>query len=284
MKGEYTDDELRRLHGVLYEILGEVDRICCKHNIPYFAIGGTAIGLLYDHAILPWDDDVDIGMTRENYERFLQIAEKELGEKYFLSWYGTEKHTPYYFAKVMKRGTVFVEQICKDIPMRSGIFVDIFPFDRIPDNSALVTVQRRMAEFLFCCLIGKEVWIWRHCKKPEVERPSNRGLIPCAITWTIVKCVPKSLLYHSFVFVEKMFNSCRTKFYNNVMTKTDRITDQQLSRLVKKPFGPIAIYAPDDVEQFLRQNYPKLHRFDEKEQAEVQRHYPYALSFGKEEG
>mgnify|MGYP002915200841 CR=1 FL=1 len=74
MVKQYTPEELTQLHQVLYEILEEIVRICDKHNIPYFVIGGTAIGALYDKAILPWDDDIDIGMKREDYNKFLQIA------------------------------------------------------------------------------------------------------------------------------------------------------------------------------------------------------------------
>ena len=69
MVKQYTPEELTQLHQVLYEILEEIVRICDKHNIPYFVIGGTAIGALYDKAILPWDDDIDIGMKREDYNK-----------------------------------------------------------------------------------------------------------------------------------------------------------------------------------------------------------------------
>ena len=102
MVKQYTPEELTQLHQVLYEILEEIVRICDKHNIPYFVIGGTAIGALYDKAILPWDDDIDIGMKREDYNKFLQIASQELREPYFLSWIHTDPHSPYYFAKVKK--------------------------------------------------------------------------------------------------------------------------------------------------------------------------------------
>ena len=79
MNKKYTAEELDLLHAELYDILGETIRVCQKHNIPYFVIGGTAIGALYDQAILPWDDDIDIGMTRENYNKFLKVAPGELG-------------------------------------------------------------------------------------------------------------------------------------------------------------------------------------------------------------
>lgn len=111
MVKQYTPEELTQLHQVLYEILEEIVRICDKHNIPYFVIGGTAIGALYDKAILPWDDDIDIGMKREDYNKFLQIASQELREPYFLSWIHTDPHSPYYFAKVKKNNTLFVEDL-----------------------------------------------------------------------------------------------------------------------------------------------------------------------------
>ena len=94
MNKKYTAEELDLLHAELYDILGETIRVCQKHNIPYFVIGGTAIGALYDQAILPWDDDIDIGMTRENYNKFLKVAPGELGPSYFLSWIETDPHTP----------------------------------------------------------------------------------------------------------------------------------------------------------------------------------------------
>ena len=61
MNKKYTAEELDLLHTELYDILGETIRVCQKHNIPYFVIGGTAIGALYDQAILPWDDETIIG-------------------------------------------------------------------------------------------------------------------------------------------------------------------------------------------------------------------------------
>ena len=111
MNKKYTAEELDLLHTELYDILGETIRVCQKHDIPYFVIGGTAIGALYDQGILPWDDDIDIGMTRENYNKFLKVAPGELGPSYFLSWIETDPHTPYYFAKVKKNNTLFVEEM-----------------------------------------------------------------------------------------------------------------------------------------------------------------------------
>ena len=94
-------------------------------------------------------------MTRENYNKFLKVAPGELGPSYFLSWIETDPHTPYYYAKVKKNNTLFVEEMFKNVPMHPGIFVDIFPFDRIPDNKLLRQMQSGILGFLKCCLMEK---------------------------------------------------------------------------------------------------------------------------------
>lgn len=282
MNQKYTTEELEKLHAELYSILKEIDRVCSKHHIPYFIIGGTAIGALYDGAILPWDDDVDIGMKRADYNRFLEVAPQELGPSFFLSWLGTDPRSPYYFAKVKKNGTLFVEEMFRKVPMHPGIFVDIFPFDRIPDNKWLRTIQHEAAKFLFCCLLGKEVWMWKHCGKCEIAHPTNRGFLPCLLNRLVDLVLPKKVIYRLLVFTQSCFNSVKTKYYNNVMTKTDRIAEQLLANLHPVKFGSLTVSAPNDMEGFLRYNYPTLHRYNEEEQAQVNNHYPTALSFSQE--
>lgn len=280
----YTASELERLHAVLYEILGEIDRVCRRHGIPYFVIGGTAVGALYDRAILPWDDDVDIGMRRADYERFLRVAPGELREAYFLSWVGTDAHCPYYFAKVKKNGTLFVDPLFPDVPMHRGIFVDIFPFDRIPRCRALRRLQREAAKFLFCCLMGKETWLWKHGGKCRVAHPSGRGLLPCLLNRAVDVLFAKRTIYGMLRAVQTAFDGRPAGTWNNVMTTTDCVSSESLDHWEEVPFGPLTVMAPRDLEGFLRDNYPRLHRFTPEEQARVCNHYPAALSFGAETG
>jgi hypothetical protein len=279
MERRYTPEELDQLHDTLYEVLGEVIRVCDKHGLPYFVIGGTAIGTLYDEGILPWDDDIDIGMRREDYERFLQIAPQELGPDYFLSWFGTEPHTPYYFAKVKKHHTSFVEPMFRDVPVHPGIFVDIFPFDRIPDSPLLQRLQHEAAKFLFCCLIGKETWIWKHFGTCRISHPTNRGPLPCLLNRVVDSLVPKRWIYGALKRVQTAFNGTKTTYYNNVMTRTDRVKESDLDALEGHRFGPLTATAPRDLEGFLRYNYPKLHRFTPDEVEKVAGHVPVVLSF-----
>lgn len=279
MRRTYTAQELAQLHAELYDILGETIRVCNENGIPYFLIGGTAIGALYDKAILPWDDDIDIGMTRDAYNRFLEVAPKALKPDYFLSWIGTDPHTPYYFAKVRKHHTRFVEELFRNIPMHHGIFIDIFPFDRIPNNTQLRKIHRSGVNFLKCCLLGKEIWLWKYFGKCETPTPTNRGWFPCLLNRLVDILFTKQTIYKMLVSTQSMFNHCNTTHFNNTVTATDVVSETALQHLDSMPFGPLMATTPHDVEHFLRSNYPSLHRFTPEEQAQISNHCPLELKF-----
>ena len=118
MKKDYEPSELEQLHQVLHEILTEIIRVCKLLDIPYFIQGGTAMGAYFENDIMAWDDDIDLGMTRDNYNRFLHEAPQVLGKDYFLAWFGSDPHSPFYFAKVRKNDTLFLEEICQKINIK----------------------------------------------------------------------------------------------------------------------------------------------------------------------
>lgn len=275
---KYTKEELSTLHGILHEILAEIIRICKKYDISYFMIGGSAIGVFFYHDIMPFDDDIDIGMTRDNYERFLEIAPKELGDNYFLQWVGTDRHTPYYFAKVRKNNTLFIEESIKNIDMHHGIFVDIFPLDKVPDNKKLQHIQRKVANFFNECLMAKEVWLWKYCGKCEIEKPNKHGFINCLLNRIVISIIPKRAIYDILRHVQTAFNSGNSHtYYNIVMTKVDHIDIKDVENLKKEKFGDVEVYIPDNVETYLRRHYPNLRKeIPEEEQVT---HRPQILSF-----
>ena len=137
MSHSYNPEELEKLQVTLYQILSEIKRVCDKHGIKYFITGGTAIGAYFWGKFLPWDDDVDVGMPRSDYERFAKIAQEEMGEDYFLQTPHTDPHVPFFFMKVRMNGTEFNENTFQHIKMHQGIYVDIFPFDKIPNSNML---------------------------------------------------------------------------------------------------------------------------------------------------
>lgn len=277
---QYKENDLKQLHKILYEILQEINRICVKFNIPYFLIGGSAIGLYYDNGILPWDDDLDIGMTRDNYNRFLTVAVQELKTDYFLSCVDTDIHTPFFYSKVKKRGTLFVEDYYKDVDMHHGIFVDIFPYDRIPDNIWLREVHYKISNFLKCCMMGKEVWLWDSFRKCQICEPLPRAKFSCLINLVLNVIFSKKTLYKLNVFIQTFFNQSETKYYNLVVSKINYVESKDINELVSVKFGPIDTYVLKEWKNNLHLNYPDLHRHTKEEQCN---HAPLVLSFNENE-
>ena len=66
----------------LLQLFRELDEICKKNNLRYVMAGGTAIGVVRNEGFIPWDDDIDVGMMRDDYEIFIRVVEKEMGDKY----------------------------------------------------------------------------------------------------------------------------------------------------------------------------------------------------------
>lgn len=145
--GEYEPEVLKKLQSVERMMLKDFNLLCQKYNLKYFAGGGTAIGAVRHHGMIPWDDDIDLNMLREDYEKFLEVAEKEYGDKYYILNARKYDGYPLMSTRWCLNGTAFVEDCMKDCNLPFGIFLDIFCFDPIPNNEKLARKQWRMAWF-----------------------------------------------------------------------------------------------------------------------------------------
>lgn len=278
---KYASRDLERLHQELYRILAEIIRVCELLDIPYFIQGGSAIGALYNCGIVPWDDDIDVGMVRSDYERFLREAPAHLAPEYFLEWFGTESNTPFYFAKVKRNDTLFVEEIWRKMDIHHGIFVDIFPYDRIPDNALLEKAHRAESKFWINCFMAKEVWLWRHCGKCDIDEPLPKSWLSCAMIRCVVSLLSRTSIYNIMNRVLGRYNRWQTKMVNIVRMPKDQIVRADIENSVTMEFGGMEVKAPRNIETYLRHHYPNLRPvLPEEEQVN---HAPYALSFGSDD-
>ena len=123
------------------DMLVELKRICEKNGIAYFLVGGTLIGAIRHCGFIPWDDDIDVGMLREDYERFISLCKTELSDEYALyDWHKDEK-SPIPFLKMKIKGTHYREKLSKETTINDEIFIDIFPYDNAPDSGLNRKIQ-----------------------------------------------------------------------------------------------------------------------------------------------
>lgn len=114
----------------LLTLLVAFDRVCKELNIPYILFAGTLLGAVRHKGFIPWDDDLDVMMLREDYERFLQEADAVLDQEKFYLQKEFSQHWPMFFSKLRLNGTTCLEKYHpKDHKTHQGVYIDIFPCD-----------------------------------------------------------------------------------------------------------------------------------------------------------
>lgn len=265
---------MAKLHKIELMLARELDRVCVKNNIPYFMLAGTLLGAIRHQGFIPWDEDMDFGMLRDDYERFIQACAKDLDhDVFFLQTLDTDDNYPKAYAKLRIKGTHIKEYTMRDCPCMDGIFIDIFPFDYVPDDKNAQKREQRQRFFWnaamdFKCgndsilnhneMIRKALRFISHFipkktmreKKKEIYLESDdhptriivtaqgsygyfREMIPLAYT--------KELVYYPFEDIRlpgfKDYDHYLTGMYKDYM-KIPKDADKSKHEILKLDFGP----------------------------------------------
>lgn len=127
-------EELEELHQCLKQILQDFIYICNKYHLKYTLGGGSVLGAVRHHGFIPWDDDLDVNMPREDYEKFKVIFPKELSDQYEIRVPNSSYGSTTLFMKLMKKDTIYKQQFSYKEDTPPYIWMDIFPFDFTPQN------------------------------------------------------------------------------------------------------------------------------------------------------
>ena len=142
-------ETLDMLHSVEIEIMDEFVRICKKNNLQYFLIGGTLLGAVRHNGFIPWDDDLDLAMPREDYEKFLELAKVELSPDFLIDNFNNNKLYYLNFTKIRKKNTLFVQDFQLNYDGPKGIWIDIFPMDGLKkEKGVLQDIKIRFIKLL----------------------------------------------------------------------------------------------------------------------------------------
>ena len=131
-------DQIKELQNIELNILLDVDKVCKKHNITYYLGEGSLLGAVRHKGFIPWDDDLDILMKRDDYEKFLKIAQFEMGENYEIQHPSTVYSYWSPFIKVRLLGNQkFRQKHIAHLTENNGPYIDIFPMESVPAQFSL---------------------------------------------------------------------------------------------------------------------------------------------------
>ncbi len=141
--GYVVSAEMKKIWAIELDLLQKFSSVCEKHGLSYFIDGGTLLGAVRHGGFIPWDDDADVCMPREDYDRLAQIAEKEFEDPYFYQSTLTETGFFRTHAQLRNSNTTGCIDIDCSKDINRGIFIDIFPIDAVADNKLLRYMQKK---------------------------------------------------------------------------------------------------------------------------------------------
>lgn len=278
---EYEDlEELRRVQRLSTMILGELDRVCRKLDIPYVVYGGTAIGAVRHKGFIPWDDDVDVCMARSDYERFLSEAPAVLGDEFAIANSRTNKDFPCVYSFLTLKGTLCIPEFYRGCSYQKPLSIDIFPFDNVSDDSA---GYRRQA---------RSTWIWgrlmflRATPSPYLALEGWRRIMvlgACRVAHWALK-----LLNVRATWIQERWERAARRHEGEPCARIADFCDRNpikwavsyddILSAIDVPFEDIVVRLPRNYDKMLRQGYGDYMTLPPVEQRK--NHYPYRMDLG----
>ena len=197
MTNDYGNLEL---HQVFLEAMVDFHELCQKYNLRYCLHGGTCLGAIRHKGFIPWDDDVDIAMLREDYDRFLIIAQAELGDRYTVQTYKTEKTM---LTNVMKIRINDSGYSAEGEEGNNAAFLDIFPMSDVPNAKWLQSLQNKLAIFVNNIVYTKNGYITPTSVKAKLVLGTlsklNRVFLGNVLEWIITRFPHRNSQYVNIV-------------------------------------------------------------------------------------
>ena len=249
---------MTKLQEEILRVFNEFRRICDKHQLQYFAIGGTCIGAVRHSGFIPWDDDLDVGMPIRHYKRFIELAKSELSDGFEVMTPDNCKHYLSIFIKLHDGKTTCIEELSQPYKDRyGGVYIDIFPIYGLPNgNKARLKIEKK-------CQRLKQLNL--RIRFP-ISDPINKGLARKLI-WIL--CFPLRILHkfdHYTKKIDKMLSVY--EFDNSDMvyfpwrtipspdtTYKDIFYLSDLIDTVELPFEDTVMKVPRGYDRYLRMDF-----------------------------
>jgi lipopolysaccharide cholinephosphotransferase len=275
----YEPETLKKLQKVELEILSDFIDLCERHDLTWFGIAGTGIGAKRHQGFIPWDDDIDLAMTRESFDRFVKLAEEEYGDRYHVLNAWTDSRYPLMTTRWIKRGTSFIEHAMKGAGCPCGIFLDLYVLDPVADGRIAFELQ------------AWEAWFWskllilRCMPRPYLFQTGWKA----KLIWAICGMVHTALkmLHISPAFLRDRCDKVCRRYEKKKTRRIAFLPDtspywnifdvRKMYPLKKLPFEGLEVPFPANLEERLTEQYGDYMTMPPVEKRKT--HYPYQLEF-----
>lgn len=265
-EGHLVSLRMKKLWMKEIEIFFLIQRICKTYNIQFFAYGGTLLGAIRHHGMIPWDDDIDICMLREDYNKFLQVAVNELEPPFMLQTERTDPGCLTGFARVRNSETTCFpsSQLHRCRRANQGVFVDIFCLDSVYDD------QTKTSRMLKKALKAKI----RSAQFDDLTVNFVKGDEPIKLKtlfhhlWCTLQCKTHNGVNPYFLRFEKYVQSCKQK--NPQYVCDFEVAEGNVKKIQKSawfsnsanvPFEFFEIPVPVGAESILDNAYGDWHKY-----------------------
>ncbi len=248
-----TDSQKAALRGAQVELLVEFDRACKAHDLEYFAMYGTALGAVRHGGFIPWDDDLDLGMLRRDYDRLTKVISDELDGGFFFQTVDTDPNYGCLFGKLRKEGTRCVDKISIGSQQHGGIFIDVFPLDARATGRVARREQRIMRYVGFRLLYlkaGYRLPMRNDSLLARIAKVVVRGVVRVLPRRAIIALTMRHTRLGRTESPEKYVSLFGAYFYDR-----DTVTADWIHPLRELPFEDRTIPVFADVEAYLTQIY-----------------------------
>lgn len=258
-------DYKRKLQLKILDIVKVIDKLCRDNDIEYYILYGSALGAIRHKGFIPWDDDFDIGMTYDNYIRFLEICEKKLDkDKYYVQTPTKEKNYYLSFSKIRDITTTLIEEENKDIDIVRSVYVDVFPLVGVPNNKFKENILKINRAFMLS---------------------ANKNIINNKILSKIFNGIlkifgRKRILKYSSKRCFK-YNTKDCNYWCSIADGDGFEQNKLKKNIYGKPkyidFEDIKLPVPEKTDAYLKNIYGDYMKIPSKEQIKAREHTPYYL-------
>ncbi len=280
---EYDSETLKKVQSLELSVLKDFIKVCEENDLTYFGMAGTGIGALRHGGFIPWDDDIDIVLFREDYEKALEIIKRDYSHKYTVVNGDEFPGYPLMTTRITVNGSLFIEEPLKTVKCPLGIFLDVYALDAVSKD------PKKRSRQINGAWIFSKLLILKHIPFPVLPFKGFKAKLVHAVTWCAwlflnVFCISHKWLYNKCKSISCQYNGLDADEYGYFFdtVKTWGIYKKEdIFPLRKEKFEDIELNFPNKLEKSLCTLYGDWKQLPPPEKRK--NHFPYALKFPDEE-